>query len=289
MFVYGGQDSFRHGDAKAERADTVVGPIHLGDGVGRRPAGEDQRRRPGRRRRGVGVRGVPPPGRRRARRVARPDDAGRSPVLGGAGTGPQRPDHPVPEERGHARRTREVAATSTGGRPSVRGRAKRALRQVVEGSAEKLGELLLPRRLTPTPTRMPTMRTTSSTSPPVWRLAAVRSLGLVGDDRIAGVVTGAAYPHALTPIVEASRRGARRRVRRRRRPRGSVAVDQELARLLGPAGGGVTRRRTPVGERRGGVRAVPRSGRRAGGGDGAADRCRALRCGDAPGRRVARR
>ena len=38
--------------------------------------------------------------------------------------------------------------------------------------------------------------------PSRWRLAAVRSLGLVGDDRIAGVVTGAAYPDALTPIVE---------------------------------------------------------------------------------------
>ena len=38
--------------------------------------------------------------------------------------------------------------------------------------------------------------------PSRWRLAAVRSLGLVGEDRIAGVVTGAAYPDALAPIVE---------------------------------------------------------------------------------------
>ena len=38
--------------------------------------------------------------------------------------------------------------------------------------------------------------------PSRWRLAAVRSLGLVGEERIAGVVTGAAYPDALATIVE---------------------------------------------------------------------------------------
>ena len=59
------------------------------------------------------------------------------------------------EERGPARNAQTIqflknaamlgglvlAATSTGGRPSVPWRAKRALRHVVEGSAEKLGEL----------------------------------------------------------------------------------------------------------------------------------------------------
>jgi SAM-dependent methyltransferase len=38
--------------------------------------------------------------------------------------------------------------------------------------------------------------------PSRWRLAAVRSLGLTGADRVAGVVTGAAYPDALAPIIE---------------------------------------------------------------------------------------
>ncbi|MET0459081.1 MAG: class I SAM-dependent methyltransferase [Ilumatobacteraceae bacterium] len=38
--------------------------------------------------------------------------------------------------------------------------------------------------------------------PSRWRLAAVRSLGLVGEERIAGVITGAAYPDALTTIVD---------------------------------------------------------------------------------------
>lgn len=41
--------------------------------------------------------------------------------------------------------------------------------------------------------------------PAVMRLAAVERLGLAGEERIAGLVTGAAYPDALVPIVDACR------------------------------------------------------------------------------------
>jgi SAM-dependent methyltransferase len=41
--------------------------------------------------------------------------------------------------------------------------------------------------------------------PALMRLAAVERLGLDGEDRIAGLVTGAAYPDALGPIVDACR------------------------------------------------------------------------------------
>ena len=41
--------------------------------------------------------------------------------------------------------------------------------------------------------------------PAQWRLEAIRHLGLTGEARVAGAVTGAGYPQALDPIVAALR------------------------------------------------------------------------------------
>jgi len=140
MFVYGGQDSFRHGDAKAERADTVVGPITSATGLDAAQL--------------VKINGAVQvvAGAALAFGVfPRPAAA----VLAVSLVPTTLAGHRFWEERGPARNAQTIqflknaamlgglvlAATSTGGRPSVPWRAKRALRQVVEGSAEKLGEL----------------------------------------------------------------------------------------------------------------------------------------------------
>nr|MBA3604530.1 hypothetical protein [Acidimicrobiia bacterium] len=39
--------------------------------------------------------------------------------------------------------------------------------------------------------------------PSQWRADALRALGLRGEQRVAGAVTGAGYPDALAPIVAA--------------------------------------------------------------------------------------
>ena len=41
--------------------------------------------------------------------------------------------------------------------------------------------------------------------PAQWRLEAIRHLGLTGEERIAGCVSGAGYPQALVPIADALR------------------------------------------------------------------------------------
>jgi uncharacterized membrane protein YphA (DoxX/SURF4 family) len=140
MFVYGGQDSFRNGDAKAEKAATVVGPLTSATGLDAAQL--------------VTINGA-------VQVVAgvalafgvfpRPAAA----VLALSVVPTTLAGHRFWEERGPARNAQTiqflknaamlgglvVAATSTGGRPSVPWRAKRALRHVVEGSSDKLGEL----------------------------------------------------------------------------------------------------------------------------------------------------
>jgi uncharacterized membrane protein YphA (DoxX/SURF4 family) len=140
MFVYGGQDSVRHGDPKAAKAEMVVGPITSATGLDATQL--------------VKINGAVQvvAGTALAFGVfPRPAAA----VLALSVIPTTLAGHRFWEERGTARHAQTIqflknaamfgglvlAATSTGGRPSVPWRAKRALRHVVEGSAEKLGEL----------------------------------------------------------------------------------------------------------------------------------------------------
>ncbi|MET0327065.1 MAG: DoxX family protein [Ilumatobacteraceae bacterium] len=140
MFVYGGQDSVRHGDPKVAKADKIVGPITSATGLDAAQL--------------VKINGAVQvvAGTALAFGVfPRPAAA----VLALSVIPTTLAGHRFWEERGPARNAQTVqflknaamlgglvlAATSTGGRPSVPWRARRALRHVVEGSAEKLGEL----------------------------------------------------------------------------------------------------------------------------------------------------